>query len=314
MPTLAVVLGCSPSQAWSQESPRLAGPSQFTIYAKNHDSAQLKPGQNTPLDSLAASTNAASASWAKPSWEAETAEVKLRLAARDENSLAAFIQKEGAQEADTTLASARLSTEDAQVYMNRNPAVLKNPYNLANDRGESFFGGTAIQSASDYMDANYHPGGIARFFQETMVDNPFDKRIVSPLSPTEAGNPGDARTRKNDIHFGLRDLMSDNPMAFVTLSDKAEIDVTRKNPSFTLRNPISIDRGTELVTAVGVEYPDWNVSHWSAPTVGATLAYVHGHHSLNLTTSAGTSNFQLTEGPTETRYAERVMLYAACTF
>jgi len=119
---------------------------------------------------------------------------------------------------------------------------------------------------------------------------------------------------KNDgIHIGLRDLMSPNPRGFITFSDKAELDVTPRNLSFILRNPIYID-GKVLTTALGVEYPDWNVNSWSIPKVGATLAYVHGEHSVYLTASAGRNSFESSQDGIESRYEEQIMLYTQYKF
>ena len=61
-----------------------------------------------------------------------------------------------------------------------------------------------------------------------------------------------ANTRKDDIHVGLRDLLSTNPRGFITFSDKAELDMTFNGPSFILRNPIYID-GKALITALAVD-------------------------------------------------------------
>ena len=86
--------------------------------------------------------------------------------------------------------SARVFTEDSLLYMNRDTSVLRSPDELATSRGVSVFRRTAVQSLGDYLDVNYHPGGIIGFFRETFLDNPYDKRIISPLSPAVAGNPG----------------------------------------------------------------------------------------------------------------------------
>jgi opacity protein-like surface antigen len=107
--------------------------------------------------------------------------------------------------------------------------------------------------------------------------------------------------------------LSPNPRGFITFSDKAELDVTAHNPSFILRNPIYID-GTALITTLAVEYPDWKVNNWSLPKVGATIAYVHGKHSVYLTTSAGRGNFELSQGHIESRYEEHIVLYTQYTF
>lgn len=310
MLTLAVLLGCAARSSRSQDYGFHAELSHFSNGAKNPDRARLTGDRTPPLEN----TNDTTATWVRPRWEEEILEAKLKEEPHDQGSLAAIIEKEATKRAYATLMSARLDTEDAELYLNQDPTTLRSPYDLETRRGISVFGRTAVESLGDYVDQNYHPGGIIRFVQETIFDDPFDKRIVSPFAPAYAGNPGEAFTRKSDIHFGLRHLASDNPMAFLTFSDKAEIDLTRRNPSFTLRNPFYIDRGSALVTVLAVKYPDWQVSHWSLPTFGATLAYVHGRHSINLTTSAGTCNCLTSTGGTESRYAEQVLLCTDYTF
>jgi hypothetical protein len=249
----------------------------------------------------------------RPPWDGTNLELKLELKQNDEKSLSFILEKVGTKKAESALMSARVFTEDSLLYMNRDPTVLRSPDELATSRGVSVFRRTTLQSLGDYLGANYHPNGIIGFLRETFLDDAFDKRIVSPLSPVDAGNPGVANTRKDDIHVGLRDLLSTNPRGFITFNDKAEIDVTVNGPSFILRNPIYID-GKTLITAVAVEYPDWKVNIWSLPTVGATLAYVHGKHSVYLVASAGRDNFESSRGNIESRYDEKIMLYTQYKF
>lgn len=251
--------------------------------------------------------------YSRPPWDGTNLELKLELNQEDEKSLSYILEKVGTKKAESALMSARVFTEDSLLYMNRDPAVLRNPNELATSRGVFVFRKTALQSLGDYLGANYHPNGIVGFVRETFLNDTFDKRIVSPLSPVVAGNPGVANTRKEDIHVGLRDLLSTNPRGFITFNDKAEIDVAVNGPSFVLRNPVYID-GKALITAVAVEYPDWKVNSWSFPRVGATLAYVHGKHSVYLTSSAGRGNFESSHGHIESRYEERIMLYTQYTF
>ena len=246
-------------------------------------------------------------------WDELNLESKPDFEKKDEQSLSFILEKVGTKKAESALTSARVLTEDSLLYMNRDTSVLRRPDELATSRGVSFFRRTAVQSLGDYLDANYHPGGIIRIFRETFLNDTFDKRIVSPLSPVDAGNPGVANARKDDIHVGLRDLLSANPRSFVTFNDKAELDVTAHNPSFILRNPVYID-GKALITALAVEYPDWKVNSWSSPRVGATIAYVHGKHGIYLTTSAGRGNFELRQRYIENRYEEHIMLYTQYTF
>jgi hypothetical protein len=251
--------------------------------------------------------------WIKPPWDSTNLELKLELKQKDEKSLSFFLEKVGTERVESTLTSARVLTEDSLLYMNRDPTALRSPDDLATRRGIFLFRRTAVQSLGDYLDVNYHPSGIIGFFRETFLDNTYDKRIISPLSPVVAGNPGMAYAKNDGIHIGLRDLMSPNPRGFITFSDKAELDVTPRNPSFILRNPIYID-GKVLTTALGVEYPDWNVNSWSIPKVGATFAYVHGEHSVYLTVSAGRNSFESSQGGIESRYEEQIMLYTQYKF
>ena len=240
-------------------------------------------------------------------------ELKLDLNQQDERSLSFILDKVGTERAESTLASARVFTEDLMSSMNRDSSALNSPVDLTAHHVASVFRNTARDSLGDYVKDNYHPGGIIEIVRETFLANSYDKRIVSPFSPANAGNPGDAYARKDSIHIGLRNIWSDNPRAFVTFSDKAEIDVSAHNPSFILRNPIYID-GKALITALAVEYPDWQVDKWSIPRVGATLTYVHGKHSVNLVASAGRDNFESNRGNTESRYEERIMLYTQYAF
>jgi hypothetical protein len=246
-------------------------------------------------------------------WGEVNLEPKPDFEKKDEKSLYFILEKVGTKRAESALTSARVLTEDSLLYMNRDPAVLISPDERATRRGVSVFRKTAVQSFGDYLGANYHPNGIIGFFRETFLDNAYDKRIISPLSPVVAGNPGVSYARKDGIHVGLRDVMSRNPRGFITFSDKAELDVTSHNPSFILRNPIYID-GEALITALAVEYPDWKVNSWSLPRVGATVAYVHGKHGVYLTASAGRDNFESSQGGIESRYDEKIVLYTQYAF
>ena len=127
-------------------------------------------------------------------------EQKLEYSHKDEKSLSFILEKVGTERTESTLTSARVLTEDALQYMNRDPAVLISPYQLATHRGESVFRKTGVQSLGDYLGANYHPNGVIGFFRETFLDNSYDKRIISPLSPPDAGNPGMTYARKDGIH------------------------------------------------------------------------------------------------------------------
>ncbi|HLX94760.1 MAG TPA: hypothetical protein VKU37_03365 [Verrucomicrobiae bacterium] len=246
-------------------------------------------------------------------WDEVTLEPKPDFEEKDEKSLSFILEKVGTQKAESALMSARVLIEDSLLYMNRDASFLRSPNDLATSRGASVFRRTAVQSLGDYLDANYHPGGIIRIVRETFLNDGYDKRIISPLSPADAGYPGMANARKDDIHVGLRDLLSTNPRGFVTFSDKVEIDVAINGPSLILRNPISID-GKVLTTALAVEYPDWKVNGWSPPKVGATLAYVHGKHGVYLTASAGRDNFQPSQSGITSRYEEQIMLYTQYKF
>jgi hypothetical protein len=251
--------------------------------------------------------------WTRPPWDGTNLELKPDVEQKDEKSLSFILEKVGTEREESALTSARVLTEDSLLYMNRYPSVLRSPDEIATRRGVSVFRRTAVESLGDYLGANYYPNGIIGFFRETFLDNTYDKRIISPLSPVGAGDPGVAYARKDGIHVGLRDVMSPDPRGFVTFSDKTELDVTAHNPSFILRNPIYID-GKALITTLAVEYPDWKVNSWSIPRVGATLAYVHGKHSVDLVASAGRDNFESSQGDFESRYEERVMLYTQYAF
>jgi hypothetical protein len=255
--------------------------------------------------------------WTRPLEERANRELKLESEPKDERSLSFIIDKVGTKRAESTLASARVLTEDLMLSMNPDASAGRSPVELTDHHVASVFRETARESLGDYLQENYHPGGIIEIVRETLLDDSFDKRIVSPFSPAYAGNPGAAYARKDDIHVGLRNIWSTNPRGFVTFSDKVEIDVTRKNPSLTLRDPLYLNRSDNrkaLITALAVNYPDWQVDKWSIPGVGATLSYVYNNQSVNLTAGAGRCNFESSQGGVESRYGEQVMLYAQCTF
>jgi hypothetical protein len=299
--TLAAFLGVSTTQSQTQQYASLL---KFTA----------DPGiPVSPNPKQYDGTNSPYVAWIRLRWDEANLEPKPDFEKKDEQSLSFILEKVGTKKAESALTSARVLTEDSLRYMNRDISVLRSPDDLATRRGVSLFRRTAVQSLGDYLDANYHPGGIIRIFRETFLNDSYDKRIISPLSPVVAGNPGVANVRKDDIHVGLRNLLSPNPRGFITFSDKAELDVTAHNPSFILRNPIYID-GTALITTLAVEYPDWKVNSWSSPRVGATIAYVHGKHGIYLTTSAGRGNFELRQRYIENRYEEHIMLYTQYTF
>jgi hypothetical protein len=299
--TLAAFLGVSTTQSQAQQYASLL---KFTA----------DPGiPVSPNPKQYHSTNSLFVVLISPRWDEVNLEPKPDFEEKDEKSLSFFLEKVGNKKAESALMSARVFTEDSLLYMNRDTSVLRSPDELATSRGVSVFRRTAIQSLGDYLDANYHPGGIIKIIRETFLNDSYDKRIISPLSPADAGNPGVANARKDGIHVGLRNVMSPNPRGFITFSDKAELDVTAHNPSFILRNPVYID-GKALITALAVEYPDWKANSWSLPTVGATLAYVHGKHGVYLTASAGRGNFELSQGHIESQYEEKVMLYTQYAF
>lgn len=306
--TLAAFLGFniwqSSAQQFAYRSPAAVPPALPVI---------ANPGSVTDTNSATPPT-IQDATRSLPASKSVTTPFQLESGNKNKNNLLPIIGNVGAKRAADTLTSVRVFGEDSLLYMNRDPSVLRNPVALANRRGENLFGRTAIESAGDYLDANYHQIRIVSFVRETFLDDPFDRRIVSPLSPAGAGEPGAAHTRTDDIHFGLRNVISSNPRAFVTFRDKAEFDAAVDGPSFVLRNPIYVDKDQALITALAVEYPDWRVNDWSLPRFGATLAYVHGNHSFNLTASAGRNNFELTKGRIESRYEERIMLYAQVVF
>ena len=239
----------------------------------------------------------------------------VALEPRDDANLALIIAKVGTAQEESSLTSSRLLVEDALCYLNRDPAILKQPEALLAGRGVALFRRTATESFGDYLDANYHyPGGWIGFVRETFLADPFEKRIISPLSPVFAGDPGTADTEGNSIHIGLRNPASANPRAFVTLSDKTEFDASVKGPSLTLRDPFNLDHGGTFVTAIGVEYRNWNVRRWSLPVTGATLSYVHGNFSCNLIASAGQVDVTTGNGQMTSRYGESVLLYSRYTF
>jgi len=301
--TLATFLGATTTQSQAQQYASLL---RFTV----HPGIPVSPN---PKQYDSTNSLHVVLIYSRPPWDGTNLELKLELNQEDEKSLSFILEKVGTKKAESALMSARVFTEDSLLYMNRDPSVLRNPNELATRRGVSVFRKTGLQSLGDYLGANYQPNGIVGFVRETFLNDTFDKRIVSPLSPVVAGNPGEANTRKEDIHIGLRDLLSTNPRGFVTFNDKAEIDVAVNGPSFVLRNPVYID-GKALITALAVEYPDWKVNSWSFPRVGATLAYVHGKHSVYLTSSAGRGSFESSHGHIESRYEERIMLYTQYTF
>jgi hypothetical protein len=299
--TLAAFLGVSTTQSQAQQYASLL---KFTA----------DPGiPVSPNPKQYNGTNSLYVALIRLRWDEVNLEPKLDFEKIDEQSLSFILEKVGTERAESALTSARVLTEDSLLYMNRDPTVLRSPDELATRRGVSVFRKMALQSLGDYLDSNYHPNGIIGFSRETFLDNAYDKRIISPLSPVVAGNPGVAYARKDGIHVGLRDVTSPNPRGFITFSDKAELDVTAHNPSFILRNPIYID-GEALITALAVEYPDWKVNSWSLPKVGATLAYVHGKHSVYLTASAGRDNFESSQGGIESRYEGKIMLYTQYAF
>ncbi len=269
-----------------------------------------------PVSAWHSDTNSVVAvlTWTRPPKAGSTPELKLVVEQKDEKSLSSILDKVGTERAESTLESARVLTGD---LMSRDASALGSPVNLADHHVASVFRNTARDSLGDYVKDNYHPGGIVEILRETFLDDSFDKRIVSPFSPTDAGNPGAAYAKKDGIHVGLRDVLSDCPRGFVTFSDKAEIDVTPSHPSITLRDPLYLDYSHNrkaLITALAVNYPDWSVNRWSIPNVGATLAYVYDNDSVNLTAGAGRCNFASGHGGVERQYGEQVMLYAQCTF
>jgi hypothetical protein len=272
-----------------------------------------------PVTEWHSSTNSVFAvlTWNHAAEEETNLELKLDLYRKDEASVSYILDKVGTERAESTLESARVFTEDLMASTHRDASVQRNPIQLTDHHIASVFRDTARDSLGDYVKVAYHPVGIVEIIRETLLDNSFDKRIVSPLSPADAGNPGAAYAKKGGIHVGLRDIWSDSPRGFITFSDKAEIDVTRKNPSITLRDPLYLDYNNNrkaLITALAVNYPDWQVNKWSIPNVGATLSYVDGNQSINLTASAGRCNFETSGGGVESRYGEQVMLFAQCTF
>ena len=229
------------------------------------------------------------------------------------NSLSSIIANVGSERAEAAYLSPRVLAEDSLLYMNRDPLVLRRPEDLAANRGEAIFGRTAAESLGQYLDANFRLGGIWAFLRETFLDYPFERRIVSPLSPVSAGNPGEARTGNTLLHFGLRNLIGSNPRGFITFRDRLEFDAAAKGPSLILRNPLGID-GSKIVTTLAAEYPNWNVNNSAIPRVGATVSILHGAWSMNLTASAGSGNFELTRGHRENRFEQRVLFYARRAF
>jgi hypothetical protein len=255
--------------------------------------------------------------WTRPPEEGTSLERKLDFERKDGKSLSFILDKAGTERAESTLVSARVLTGDLMSSMKRDTSALSNPVELTDHHVASVFRNTARDSLGDYVEYNYHPSGVVEILRETFLDNSFDKRIVSPFSPAGAGNPGTAYAKKDGIHVGLRNIWSGNPRGFVTFSDKAEIDVTPRNPSITLRDPMYLDYSNKrkaLITALAVNYPDWQVDRWSIPSVGATLSYVCDNESVNLTGGAGRCNFESCRGGGESQYGEQVVFYAQCTF
>lgn len=255
--------------------------------------------------------------WTRPPKEGTTPELKLVIEQKDQKNLSSILDKVGTERVESTLVSARALTGDLISSLNRDTSAGRNPVELIDHHVALVFRDTARDSLGDYVKDNYHPGGIVEILRETLLDDSFDKRIVSPFSPVDAGNPGTAYAKKDGIHVGLRDVLSDNPRGFVTFSDKAEIDVTPRHPSVTLRDPLYLDYSHSrkaLITALAVNYPDWQVDKWSIPSVGGTFSYVYDNESVNLTAGAGRCNFESSHGGVESRYGEQVMLYAQCTF
>jgi hypothetical protein len=249
-------------------------------------------------------------------WASEPQKISswnFRLTGSDSNTFSAIITRVGADRTEAVMLSPRVFAEDSLRYMNRDPLVLSSPENLAAQRGVSIFGTTAAESFGEYLDANYRLGGIWAFVRETFLDYPFERRIVSPLSPVGAGNPGEARTGKTLVHFGLRNLVGANPKGFITFRDRLEFDAAARGPSLVLRNPIGID-GNTIVTTLAAEYSDWNISGGGIPRVGATVSFLRGAWSFNCTASAGQGNFELSRGHRENRFEERLMFYARRPF
>lgn len=272
-----------------------------------------------PVSAWHSNTNSVVAvlTWTRPAEERTKPELKLVFERMDEKSFSSILEKVGTERAESTLVSARVLTEDLMSSLNRDPSAPGSPVELIDHHIAAVFRKTARDSLGDYVKDNYHPSGVVEILRETFLDDSFDKRIVSPFSPADAGNPGTAYAKKEGIHIGLRDVLSDNPRGFVTFSDKAEIDVTPRHPSITLRDPLYLDYSHNrkaLITALAVNYPDWQVDKWSIPSVGGTLSCVYDNESVNLTAGAGRCNFESSHGGVESRYGEQVMLYAQCTF
>ena len=289
---------------------------------QNRAMSEMTGSPNVPVRPISESYNdtgsiSAVFLWTHPSEAGTPLRLKLESKRKDGQSLSSIIKNVGTKRAESTLASARVLTADLMSSMNRNTSSQGSPVELTDRHVASVFRNTARDSLGAYIKENYHPAGLVEIVRETLLDNAFDRRIISPFSPADAGNPGTAYARKGDVHIGLRDIWSTNPRGFITFSDKAEFDVTRKNPSITVRDPLYIDHRDKrkaFITAVGVNYPDWQVDKWSVPGVGATLSYVCDNESVSLTASAGRCNFESGHGGVESRYGEQVMLYAQRTF
>ena len=158
-------------------------------------------------------------------------------------------------------------TEDSLLYMNRDTSALISPDELATRRGVSVFRRTAVQSLGDYLGANYHPNGIIGFFREAFLDDS-STRELSLRCPRLLRGIQEWPIQKRRHPRWVARSVDPNPRGFVTFSDKAEIDVTAHNPSFILRNPVYGD-GHALITALAVEYPDWQVDKVVHPQCGA---------------------------------------------
>ena len=299
---LAFFLAIAALQSKAQQYPSL---SKRASYPEIQPSPKLEPSADT-------NTPGVRVIHSQP--EPNAPRLNSWLEENDTNSFSFMLGRIGKERAESLLTSARVTAEDSLLYMNRDPSVLQRPGELAASRGAIVFGRTTIQSLGAYLDANYQVGGIGGFIRETFLDDPFDRRIVSPLSPIDSGNPGDAHTGKVAVHPGLRDLASANPKGFVTFNDRTEFDLSIKGPAFIVRNPIAIDTSESLVTALAVEYPNWSMNREAVPRVGATFAFVHGHWSLNLTASAGRGDFEFSKGHKESRFEQRLIFYAKREF
>ncbi len=157
--TLAVFLGVSPTQSQAQQYASLL---KFTADPGIPVSPNPKQYNNT---------NSLFEILIRPRWDEVNLEPKLDFEEKDEKSLSFILEKVGTKRAESVLMSARVLTEDSLLYMNRDTSVLRSPNELATSRGASVFRRTAVQSLGDYLDANYHPGGIIRIFRETFLND-----------------------------------------------------------------------------------------------------------------------------------------------